>query len=339
MHSVPFPRKTIPLMLIALLATATLSPAADPEHPTEELLAQAKELQALRGKPLHKEHFEKLLPILDANANAWLEYEPSPYPMIDNLLDQVRYDDQSYDDLTEVLKTLRRTDTHLFILNSLLLPTTGTQSTSMATEEQAKKIADFVAQIVRRHSYRKIPVVSAAQASRLKLPEPEEVEKSDSEEIMRKMAAAEKLREIKLKRERPLARNNEGLWDLEKKTLRLQIIAAAQDERTTRKLIKDIEKMAGEHNAMAKHACSIAGDIGSKDRFAKDVGERWYDLMKQIANSNEEFWKQKWLSFEIDIRLDRESVYETTQCNPESFAGDANRFAEKVGQPKLVLKK
>jgi len=188
---------------------------------------------AVETAGVSREQLDALTGELEAQGKKWFGGEPVSGDL-EKKLEEVRYDDDSLAALRSALGGRRSRPIALYVANHLLQPLLR------ADRAVIVKMLPTVRNLRSRHvKYQQLPKYADAAIAGLAMPPFDSRESAAV--TMRKIAAVDKLRQEKIRRELPVARNNEQAYKLDITCVRLMLLAedAEQDKLVMGKLVEE----------------------------------------------------------------------------------------------------
>lgn len=219
-----------------------------------------------------KEALDALTKDLEANGALWLKDEPVN-PAVERQLKEAAFDRSSAEVVSAALRAIRKDGAGLYVTVRLL------GRLAFCDTETIQAVLPAVTSVHRglRNAYKPLPQFAKADLVGLAMPDAGAAGGTDA--ILKTIAAIEKKREVKVEREKPIAKHNEMVFEIETKSYLLMMLA--NDPKQDKQIMDDW--LAAEKRETV-HFLMILELVGAQAaKMDQERAKTWYNWLKPHA--------------------------------------------------------
>lgn len=312
------------------------SEPATPEHPSQ---AGLKQLTATKG-PLRAEQVDAAISYLEANRKAYEDDEIEPYRQIEEWLHAVGVDDTSAQAVADAIGKVRGRNEPFYVASHLMIPFMHSQN-RMPSRQTAETLIQAIEPLARRARFRRIPVLGEGAIQQLQMPPAEAASKASPQKLLQAVAAVQRRRDAKYRREYPLIVNNQLAWDIKKSLWRMKVIVATGEQ--IDEITQEALDMERDGNAMSFYIMKAVEEASAAGRLSKEDMTRYWEAFSPRYNSlpkrsDHEAWRElpPVTGYLIHFNVDDQSTYTHDMAHMErrhAYFPMLNELARKLGKP------
>jgi hypothetical protein len=283
---------------------------------------------AAAATPIRKESLDELVKKLEANAELWLA-EKDVEATTERALKDMYFDKESVQPLSAVLRSTKKDDKGLYVIWRLL---------RYLQFAKTEVIRDAVPAVKSVHSgvkrmYRPLPRLSKRQQEALSMPDFRPSLRTP--EIMRRMGSVHKLRKDKVAREKPVAKHNELVFNVERACYRLLLLS--KNTKEDQAIVKTL--LLAERQGSAFFVLLLEEVARDARKMDADRARAIYNALKPHGLRLKMAKRKGYISYgEAEISASRPSTYRKVDVYPGiKILGTMNRLATAAKLPALKV--